>query len=129
TWMYATSPDSLYVNQFAGTMVNIEDVAGTAVQMVQETNYPWDGKVAITVNPAQSRTFAIRIRVPNRSVSELYSSSPDSDGLVSLAVNGAAQSPQMDKGYAVITREWKAGDKIEIELPMKPQRVKDADKM
>jgi uncharacterized protein len=126
TWMYATSPDSLYVNLFAGTTVNIDDVAGTGVQMVQETNYPWDGKVAITVNPAQSKTFSVRIRVPNRSVSELYSSSPDSDGLVSLVINGTAQPPQMDKGYAVITRQWITGDKIELELPMKAQRVKAA---
>lgn len=124
TWMYATSPDSLYVNQFAGTTVNVESVAGTNVQMVQDTNYPWDGKVGITVNPAESKAFSIKIRVPKRSVSELYSSVPDSDGLVSLAVNGAGQTAQMESGYAVITRHWKAGDKIELELPMKPQRVK-----
>jgi uncharacterized protein len=129
TWMYATSPDSLYVNQFAGTTVNVENVAGTNVQMVQETNYPWDGKVAITVNPAESKTFSLRIRSPKRSISELYSSLPESDGLVSLAVNGTAQTPQMESGYAVIARQWKAGDKVELELPMKPQRVRASDKL
>jgi uncharacterized protein len=32
-------------------------------------------------------------------------------------------TPEIRKGYAVITREWKAGDRIELELPMEPQRI------
>ena len=34
-----------------------------------------------------------------------------------------ALTDRFDKGYAVVTREWKAGDRIELELPMEPQRV------
>ena len=49
--------------------VTIDDVAGTGVEMVQTTNYPWDGKVSITVNPAVAKRFAVRIRVPDRDVS------------------------------------------------------------
>ena len=41
----------------------------------------------------------------------------------SFAVNGQAMTPKIQKGYAVVTREWKAGDRIELELPMEPQRV------
>jgi DUF1680 family protein len=130
TWMYATSPDSLYVNQFAGTTVNVENVAGTDVQMVQETNYPWDGKVAITVNPRDAKTFAIRIRVPRRGTSDLYTVTPQSDGINNLAVNGVQpEPPHIEDGYFVITRQWNAGDKIEFELPLKPQRVKASDKL
>jgi len=44
-------------------------------------------------------------------------------GLKRLAVNGKAITPEIEKGYAVVTREWKAGDRIELELPMEPQRV------
>ena len=124
TWMYATSPDSLYVNQFIGSWFNVENVAGTNVLMVQSTNYPWDGKVAITVSPQESKSFSLRIRVPRRSISEIYTSTPNSDGISSLAVNGAQMQPKIEDGYAVIARQWKAGDKVEFELPMKPQRVK-----
>ena len=92
--------------------------------MVQQTNYPWDGKVAITVNPEARRRFRVRIRVPNRSVSELYASTPAADGLVSLAVNGAPVKQKIENGYAVIDRSWKPGDRIELELPMKVQRVR-----
>ncbi len=129
TWMYATGPDSLYVNQFAGTTVNVGKVAGTDVQIVQATNYPWDGKVTITVNPQEAKTFAIHIRSPQRSISEIYTSTPDCDGIVALSVNGTSVMPTMERGYAVIKRKWGAGDKIELELHMKPQRVKACDKV
>ena len=35
----------------------------------------------------------------------------------------------MEKGYAVITRTWTAGDKIELTLPMKIQRIKAIDEV
>jgi len=129
TWMYATSPDSLYVNLFIGSTVDVPNVAGTKVQVVQSTWYPWDGRVAITVNPEASKEFSIRIRVPDRATSELYQAMPAVAGLVSLAVNGESVQPQIEQGYAVITRQWKPGDKIEFELPMKPQRVTAIDKV
>jgi DUF1680 family protein len=97
--------------------------------MVQETNYPWDGKVAITVNPKESKNFAIRIRSPKRSVSDLYTSTPEAEGITSIAVNGQSIAPKIENGYAVINRQWKAGDKIDLELPMKVQRVKCIDKV
>jgi hypothetical protein len=124
TWMYATSPDSLFVNLFVGSTVNVENVAGTNVEMVQKTDYPWNGKVAITVNPKEAKTFALHVRVPNRQVSELYKSTPEANGMTGLKVNGESITPTMTNGYAVINRNWKAGDKVEFELPMTPQRVK-----
>lgn len=129
TWMYARDEDGLYVNLFIGSTVDVGSVAGTPVKMIQQTDYPWSGKVAITVRPAEEKRFAIRIRVPDRSVSELYSSAPDSNGIASLAVNGELVAPVIEKGYAVIARNWKPGDKIDLELPMKVQRVKAIDKV
>ena len=60
TWTYVKDDDGLYVNMFIGSTIKVEDVAGTDVEMVQETDYPWSGKVAITVNPAESK----RVRRP-----------------------------------------------------------------
>jgi DUF1680 family protein len=129
TWMYVKGKDSIYVNLFIGSTVTVEDVAGTDVEIVQVTDYPWSGNVSITVNPATEKSFGIKIRVPHRSVSELYASRPDSDGIASISVNGAAVKPSIEKGYAVITRAWKAGDKIDLTLPMKVQRIKASDKI
>jgi DUF1680 family protein len=127
TWTYVKDDDGIYVNMFIGSTIKVDDVAGTDVEMVQETDYPWSGKVSITVNPAEEKEFAIRVRSPNRSVSELYTSTPESDAIESLSVNGEPVKPEIVNGYAVIKRKWKAGDKVELVLPMKPQRVKCID--
>jgi DUF1680 family protein len=129
TWVYAKSADSVYVNLFIGSTITVENVGGTDVQMVQATDYPWGGKVSITVNPKVRKNFSLKIRVPNRSVSSLYRSTPDANGITSLTVNGAVVKPAIDKGYAVIARQWKAGDKIDLVLPMRVQRVHASDKI
>jgi DUF1680 family protein len=124
TWTYVKGPDGIYVNLFIGGTINVEKVAGTDIQMVQKTNYPWSGDISIIVNPKETKRFMVYVRIPNRDTSELYTYNPDVSGLTSLAVNGEKITPQIDKGYAAITREWKAGDKIDLVLPMKVQRIK-----
>jgi hypothetical protein len=129
TWMYARGTDSICVNLFAGSAVTVEDVAGTDVQIVQATDYPWNGKVSLTVNPRASKRFSLRIRVPNRNVSELYVRTPAANGIGPLRVNGSVVKPVMEKGYAVITRAWKAGDVVDFVLPLTVQRVRASDRI
>jgi DUF1680 family protein len=129
TWIYVKSADSIYVNLFIGSTVMIEDVGGTNVKMVQVAGYPWCGDVSITVYPELEKKFSVKVRVPNREVSELYTNTPKSNGITSILVNGSIVKPPIEKGYAVITRNWKAGDKIDLKLPMKVQRVKASDKI
>jgi hypothetical protein len=123
TWMYSKGTDGIYVNLFVGSTVAIENIAGTDVELVQTTDYPWAGKVSIVVNPAAAKTFAMKIRVPNRDVSALYTSTPSANGIESILVNGAAVTPSVANGYATISRSWKKGDRIEFALPMPVQRV------
>ncbi len=129
TWTYAKGQDSLYVNLFIGSTIDVGDIASTDVEMVQKTDYPWSGKVAITVNPKQARQFTVYVRVPNRATSDLYTAVPPVSGLKSFAVNGQTLTPQINKGYAAITREWQRGDRIELELPMALQRIKADDRI
>lgn len=124
TWTYAKGEDGLYVNLFLGSRMRVEDVAGTDVDLVQRTEYPWSGSVAITVNPARSRKFSVRLRIPNRATSKLYTAAPAISGVKRLALNGKPVTPRIESGYAVLTRTWKAGDRIELELPMAPQVVR-----
>jgi len=123
-WMYARGADSLYVNLFIGSTVNVGKVAGTEVKLTQKTGYPWQGEVEITVSPAKPAEFALRVRVPRHDASALYQAAPDAGGLRSLAVNGQAVEPVIEAGYAVIRREWRAGDKVDLILPLEVQRVK-----
>ncbi|HSU18304.1 MAG TPA: beta-L-arabinofuranosidase domain-containing protein, partial [Acidobacteriaceae bacterium] len=124
TWSYTKGPNDLHVNLFIGSRVNVGKIAGTNVQVIQKTNYPWSGAVAITINPEEAKSFSVHVRVPNRSTSKLYTTTPAVSGLKRLAINGEAVTPRIERGYAVITREWKPGDVIELELPMEPQRLK-----
>ncbi len=124
SWMYLKSKDSLYVNLFAGSTVNVGKVGQTEVQVVQTTDYPWKENVSLTVNPATPAKFSLKIRQPNRTVSELYQSTPKVSGISKLSVNGSPAKAKVENGYAVITREWKAGDTVDFVVPMQVQRVK-----
>lgn len=123
TWAYLKKRDAVFVNLFIGSRINVGDVAGTRVEMVQETDYPWKGAVAITVNPAESREFAVHVRVPVRNTSALYSTTPAVGGIERLRVNGTAVPVKVENGYAIVRRRWTAGDRIEFDLPLVPQRI------
>ena len=129
TWTYVRGEDGLYVNLFVGSSIKVEKIAGTDVQMVQQTDYPWSGNVSMTVNPEKAATFTVYIRVPNRTTSELYTPTPEVKGLVSLSVNGQPMTPEIKNGYAVIRRAWKKGDKVSLQLPMAAQQVTADDKI
>ena len=129
TWAYLKSDDAVYVNLFIGSKVVVENIAGTDVQMVQTTDYPWSGKVSIEINPTKPKRFMVNVRIPTRDVSDLYSAVPKVIGLEFLAINGTAVQPKVTNGYAVHNREWKAGDRIELSLPLPVQRIKASPKI
>ena len=122
SWTYATGDEGLFMNLFVGSTMTIPKFMGTSVQMVQKTNYPWDGKVSVTVNPAEAKHFALRIAIPDRQVSAIYATKTPVKGVKSLSVNGVkVDDVKMEKGYAVIERDWKAGDHVDLEVPMQVQ--------
>ena len=123
TWTYVRGDDGLYVNLFVGSTIKVDKIAGTNVEMVQKTDYPWNGRVNMTVNPEESKTFTVYVRVPNRQTSALYTPVPEVKGLKSISVNGQVINPKIVNGYAVIRRTWKKGDRIDLELPMQVQKV------
>ncbi|MDO9341340.1 MAG: glycoside hydrolase family 127 protein [Bacteroidales bacterium] len=123
TWTYVKSNEGLYVNLFIGSTLKVEKVAETDIEMIQKTDYPWSGEVSITVNPKQTKEFTLFVRVPNRTTSSLYTPTPAISGLKSLTVNGKTITPKIVNGYAVIKRTWKAGDKVNLVLPMGIQTI------
>ena len=124
TWMYAKSDDGLFINLYIGSTVRVEHVAGTNLEIVQRTEYPWKGAVEIVVNPLTARAFALGLRVPNRNVSALYHATPTAGGIASLSVNGRPLAAEIKDGYALIRRTWKSGDTVRFELPLRVQRIK-----
>jgi DUF1680 family protein len=126
-YVYAVKNDSLYVNLFVqgeGTA----DVGGRKVRVRQETRYPWDGTVKITVEPDGKAAWTLLVRIPGWARGEavpgdLYRFIDDPKGKPSLRVNGKTVAITLDRGFARIRREWKMGDVIELALPMPVRRV------
>jgi uncharacterized protein len=104
TWTYVKGKDGIYVNMFVGSSIKVGPVAGTQVEMVQKTEYPWKGAITVIVNPERAKTFTVHVRIPNRNTSKLYAETPAIHGMKRFAVNGHVITPRIEKGYAVVTR-------------------------
>lgn len=127
-YIYAQKESSLYVNLFVGSSATIKLNGKQAVNISQTSNYPWDGAINFTLQPAKTTRFALRLRIPgwvnNQPVpGNLYSYITESKASYSLKVNGRYYTAKVEDGYAVIDREWKKNDKVEYNLPMTIQRV------
>jgi DUF1680 family protein len=128
-YFYAASADRVYVNLFAQGAGKM-NAGGTDLELVQTTEYPWQGDVKIEVKPAKDAAFTLAVRIPgwalNRPVpTDLYAYPEPPAGAPTLKVNGeAVDLGVLDKGYALVTRTWKVGDVVELSLPMPVRRIK-----
>ncbi|WP_230407976.1 glycoside hydrolase family 127 protein [Flavobacterium hydrocarbonoxydans] len=125
--IYSKSKDALYVNLFASNTASIT-LGKTDLQISQQTGYPWNGKVAIAVNPKKESKFTIKLRVPGWARNEvlpgdLYSYKKASTQKATISINGESIAMQPEEGYFTITRNWKKGDKINLNFPMEVQEV------
>jgi len=126
-YVYATEGDDVYVNLFVGGSAKLSP-NGHAVRLRQDTRYPWDGRIMLSVDPDQARSFAINVRVPGWTGDDvmpggLYKFIDRGAEPVTIAVNGKAVDARASHGFARIDRQWRAGDKVEINLPMPVRRV------
>ena len=126
-YAYAHRDSALYVNLFIGGEAKITLASG-AVRVEQETRYPWNGAVRITVHPEKPSRFELRVRIPGWAVNQpvpgnLYRYADSAARDVRLCVNSVPAAPMMDNGYAVLQREWRNGDVVEMEMSMPARRV------
>ncbi|GGH13759.1 glycoside hydrolase family 127 protein [Mucilaginibacter phyllosphaerae] len=126
-YIYAQNGNDVFVNLFISGTGNLK-VNNKGLQITQQNNYPWDGGLQFTVNPAGSMDMNLKLRIPgwaqNQAVpSDLYSYQTAQNKKVEIKVNGKAVDYIIQNGYAVISKKWKKGDKVEMNLPMDVQRV------
>jgi len=127
SYIYAKSGNDIYVNLFIGSRAQIK-LKNHNVELYQETRYPWDGNIKLTVNPDQAGKFTVFIRLPMWSRNQpmpgdLYHYMEKNDEKVALKVNGKPYKMKIKKGYAQIEKNWKRGDVIELILPMPVRKV------
>jgi uncharacterized protein len=132
-YIYAQSDKDIWINLFVGSSTTLTlDKATVGLNVT--TNYPWEGKVSIAIDPSKKVKSALHIRVPGWTGNEtatgnLYAFLAPANETVKLTVNGKPAAYTMDKGYAVIDREWKKGDKVEVDLPMEIRKVASRDEV
>ena len=132
-YVYAQRERDVFVNLFVGGRGELS-LDGLALGIRQETRYPWDGRVRITLEPGRPAEFVLHVRVPGwaqgRPVpSDLYRYAEAGTEAFTLAVNGQPVKPEIVQGFAVLRRTWKTGDAVELRLPMPVRRVLSHEKV
>jgi len=112
-YIYGIKDNTVYTHLYIGSNTEA-DIDGTKVSIGQETNYPWDGKVSITIKLDGAKEFGLGLRIPGWCNEAKLSVNDQELDLASAAVDG----------YAIIKRKWQDGDRIELDLPMEPVRVR-----
>lgn len=112
-FIYSHSGDSLRVNLFVPSRLERGD---NGVKLTQTTSFPSEEKTTIAMEMKGSKRFPLMIRRPEWCIG------------FSVAVNGKPCEVSYEKGYAVIDRKWRSGDKVEVNLPME-FRLEEAPKV
>jgi DUF1680 family protein len=87
-------------------------VRGTAVRLAEETDYPFKGKVRIRIDPAVSREFPLRLRIPAWAAN------------TSIRINEKPQPTPVAGQFAQFNRTWSSGDIIDLQFSMEPELVR-----
>lgn len=112
-YIYGVSEDALWVNLYIGNESTFK-AGKKEITLTQETNYPWEGAVKLTVGAKSPVSKDIRLRIPGWCKS------------YTVSVNGAEVKPAVENGYAVLSQKWQNGDVIELNMDM-PVEVVAAD--
>jgi DUF1680 family protein len=108
-YFYSTSKDGLYVHLYDNSQLDWHLEDGTALKVVQKTNFPWHGAVDITVSPAKPTVFTFYLRIPAWS-----------NG-TQVKVNGQSISGATPGQYLAVKRRWSTGDAVTVNFNMAPQ--------
>jgi DUF1680 family protein len=106
-YMYSIGEKGLYINMYGGNTLHTILHDGRTLKLEQTTNYPWDGKIMVTIKEATAQPVNIYLRIPGWCKG------------YSLKINNYfPKVKNMDNGYVITGRQWNAGDKIELNLEM-----------
>ena len=106
-YAYNISDKGLWFNLYGGNKLSTKLKDGSPIKLTQTTAYPWNGNINIKLDEAPVKEFSVFLRIPGWCKNAM------------LMVNGKAADVKLVPGeYAEISRKWKAGDQLELQLPM-----------
>ncbi len=109
-YVYGVSDDAIWVNLYMGCDATVK-IGGKTVKINQDTGYPWDGGVRITLGMKGALKKDIRIRIPGWCKDYF------------ITVNGNVVEAPVEKGYAVLEGKWRDGDIIYLDMSMPTELV------
>ena len=126
-YIYAVTDKDLYINLFISNDANFA-VGKKKISISQKANFPWGGKVEITVDPEKNCEFVMKLRIPGWARNEalpggLYKFTDENNEMITLKINGKESDLMIADGFATISRKWRRGDKVEIDFPMPVREV------
>lgn len=111
-WAYSLSENGLAVNLYGGNKLSTRLSDGTSLKLIQQSQYPWEGEVTLVLEECKKEAFDIMLRIPDWA-----------EG-ATLMVNGTDEGVSVLPGfYANISRPWKKGDEITLNMPMEVSMV------
>lgn len=107
TLAYGISSDAVWVHLYGSSILETSLPQGGRLRLVQQSHYPWEGSIKITLEQVPEVLKSVRLRIPGWA-SEC-----------TIRVNGAAVDQQVNPGsYCDLRRDWSQGDVIELEFPL-----------
>jgi len=132
--MYSFSGDEIYLTFYGSNSSKIKLESGI-VRIKQKSEYPFDGKVDLTISPNSSQKFKLKLRIPSWANSkqfvpgELYSYENKNYEKWQLSINGVQINAKTENGFVTIDRTWNVGDKVILDLPMNVRLNKTINKV
>ncbi|MEL1252472.1 glycoside hydrolase family 127 protein [Flavobacterium sp. DGU38] len=106
-YAYSFSKEGLYVNLYGSNNLNSKTLSGEKIEIEQQTNYPWDGKITLKIIKAPKDDYAFLLRIPGWGTG------------AKVFVNNSQIMGKIFSGtYFEVSQKWKKGDVIELNLPM-----------
>ncbi|HRW97471.1 MAG TPA: glycoside hydrolase family 127 protein [Bacteroidales bacterium] len=130
-YIYAQRDDDIYVNLFISSETNFETTKGK-IKLTQQTDYPWNGNIVLTVDPEVTAEERILVRIPGWTGNKpipgiLYNYYQSNETQPSLKINGEGSSYDIENGYMVINRKWNKKDQLEIVFNMPVRKTRSLD--
>ncbi|NIJ45336.1 hypothetical protein FHR24_001804 [Wenyingzhuangia heitensis] len=106
-WAYSLTNNGVAVNLFGGNKLSTKLLDGSKFELIQESQYPWNGAVKLTVKKSKREAFDILVRIPEWAKGS------------KILVNGKTAEVEVKAGtYATINRKWRKGDVVSLDMPM-----------
>lgn len=111
-WSYSLTKNGIAVNLYGSNNLETKLLDGSKIKLHQKTDYPWDGTVSLEIRESKKEAFDIMLRIPEWAKGS------------TISINGIKEKAEVKEGtYFTITRKWKKGNVISLNMPMKPELV------